>query len=86
VFLRRDLRQPADYFANPNLTVLVEAVVAADLATTLTGPGPFTVFAPTDAAFSALLSELGMTKAQLLAVVAGLNLSSFSRSERACSS
>jgi uncharacterized surface protein with fasciclin (FAS1) repeats len=53
--------------ANPNLTVLVEAVVAADLATTLTGPGPFTVFAPTDAAFSALLSELGMTKAQLLA-------------------
>ena len=53
--------------ANPSLTVLVEAVVAADLATTLTGPGPFTVFAPTDTAFAALLSELGMTKAQLLA-------------------
>jgi uncharacterized surface protein with fasciclin (FAS1) repeats len=52
---------------NPNLTVLVEAVVAADLATTLSGPGPFTVFAPTDAAFSALLTDLGITKAQLLA-------------------
>jgi uncharacterized surface protein with fasciclin (FAS1) repeats len=48
-------------------TVLVEAVVAADLATTLGGPGPFTVFAPTDAAFGALLAELGVTKAALLA-------------------
>ncbi len=47
--------------------ILVEAVVAADLATTLSGPGPFTVFAPTDAAFAALLAELGVTKAQLLA-------------------
>ncbi len=48
-------------------TVLVEAVVAADLAGTLSGTGPFTVFAPTDAAFVALLTELGVTKAQLLA-------------------
>ena len=48
-------------------TVLVEAVVAADLAATLSGPGPFTVFAPTDAAFVSLLAELGVTKAQLLA-------------------
>lgn len=47
--------------------ILVEAVVAADLATTLSGPGPFTVFAPTDAAFAALLAELGVTKAALLA-------------------
>jgi len=52
---------------NPNLSVLVEAVVAADLVSTLSGPGPFTVFAPTDAAFTALLAELGVTKAQLLA-------------------
>ena len=52
---------------NPNLTVLVEAVTAADLAATLSGPGPYTVFAPTDAAFAALLTELGITKAQLLA-------------------
>src|SRR6185503_3534288 len=47
--------------------ILVEAIVAADLATTLSGPGPFTVFAPTDAAFAALLTELNVTKAALLA-------------------
>ena len=35
--------------------------------TTLSGPGPFTVFAPTNDAFAALLTELGVTKAQLLA-------------------
>ena len=53
---------------NPaEFTILVEAVVAADLAGTLSGTGPFTVFAPTDAAFAALLSELGVTKDQLLA-------------------
>ena len=38
----------------PNLTTLVKAVTAADLATTLSGPGPFTVFAPTNDAFSRL--------------------------------
>merc|ERR1712147_1991 len=32
----------------------VSAVVAADLADTLSSPGPFTVFAPTNEAFSAL--------------------------------
>lgn len=35
-------------------TTLVAAVQAAGLADTLSGPGPFTVFAPTNAAFSAL--------------------------------
>lgn len=52
---------------NPDLSILVEAVVAADLAATLSAPGPYTVFAPTNAAFAALLTELGVTKAQLLA-------------------
>jgi len=53
--------------ANPSFSILVEAVVAADLADTLSGAGPFTVFAPTDAAFAALLTELGISKADLLA-------------------
>ena len=53
--------------ANPNFSILVEAVTAAGLGGTLSGPGPFTVFAPTNDAFAALLVELGITKAQLLA-------------------
>lgn len=40
--------------AAPTLSTLVAAVRAADLATTLAGPGPFTVFAPTDEAFGRL--------------------------------
>lgn len=40
---------------NPNLKILVQALTKADLATTLKGAGPFTVFAPTDAAFTAFL-------------------------------
>ncbi len=35
-----------------NMTKLVEAVKAAGLVDTLKGPGPFTVFAPTDEAFN----------------------------------
>ena len=38
----------------PDLSTLVEAVTAADLAETLQGEGPFTVFAPTNEAFDAL--------------------------------
>lgn len=49
------------------LSVLVEAVVAADLVSALSAPGRLTVFAPTNDAFAALLTELGVTKAQLLA-------------------
>lgn len=37
-----------------NFTTLVAAVQAAGLAETLKGPGPFTVFAPTDEAFAKL--------------------------------
>ncbi|RYF55506.1 MAG: fasciclin domain-containing protein, partial [Comamonadaceae bacterium] len=52
--------------ANPDLSILVEAVVAAGLAPTLS-TGSLTVFAPTNAAFAALLTELGVTKEALLA-------------------
>jgi uncharacterized surface protein with fasciclin (FAS1) repeats len=40
--------------ANEDLSTLVTAVTAAELAETLSGPGPFTVFAPTNKAFEAL--------------------------------
>ena len=40
--------------ANPDFSTLVTAVKAAGLVDTLSGKGPFTVFAPTNAAFEAL--------------------------------
>jgi uncharacterized surface protein with fasciclin (FAS1) repeats len=40
--------------SNDQFSTLVAAVTAADLAGTLQGPGPFTVFAPTNAAFAKL--------------------------------
>jgi len=40
--------------SSPDHTTLVSAVTAAGLVETLKGAGPFTVFAPTNAAFSAL--------------------------------
>jgi uncharacterized surface protein with fasciclin (FAS1) repeats len=46
----------------PELSTLVEAVTAAELAETLQGDGPFTVFAPTNEAFD----ELGETLDELL--------------------
>ncbi|MCO5107085.1 MAG: fasciclin domain-containing protein [Burkholderiaceae bacterium] len=52
---------------NPSFSVLVDAVVTANLAATLGGAGPLTVFAPTDDAFAAALTELGVTRDQLLA-------------------
>lgn len=39
----------------PNLSLLVQALVRADLVATLDGEGPFTVFAPTNEAFNAFL-------------------------------
>jgi transforming growth factor-beta-induced protein len=47
--------------ANPNFSILVGAVVKADLASTLSGTGPFTVFAPTNTAFANLFSTLKLS-------------------------
>ncbi|MCB0651946.1 MAG: fasciclin domain-containing protein [Saprospiraceae bacterium] len=43
--------------ATDDLSMLVDAVVQAGLVETLQGDGPFTVFAPTNAAFQALLDS-----------------------------
>ena len=54
--------------SNPDFSLLVEAVVAADLAGALSNPNAhYTVFAPTNAAFVQVLQETGMSKAQLFA-------------------
>ncbi len=53
--------------SNPDFSILVAAVQAADLVETLSSEGPFTVFAPTDAAFEAALEALGLSAEELLA-------------------
>jgi len=47
--------------ANDSFSILVQAVVKANLVETLSGAGPFTVFAPTNDAFTALFAQLGVT-------------------------
>jgi uncharacterized surface protein with fasciclin (FAS1) repeats len=42
--------------ATANLSILVQALTKAELATTLKGAGPYTVFAPTNEAFTAFLA------------------------------
>jgi uncharacterized surface protein with fasciclin (FAS1) repeats len=55
---------------NPSFSTLVGAVGTAGLATTLSGTGPFTVFAPTNDAFAAIQSTVaGLTTAQLSTVL-----------------
>ncbi|MFN8049896.1 MAG: fasciclin domain-containing protein [Acidimicrobiales bacterium] len=65
---------------NPVLSTLVSAVKAADLVDTLNGPGPFTIFAPTNDAFakipadtlnSVLADKATLTKILTLHVVPG---------------
>jgi transforming growth factor-beta-induced protein len=53
-----------------DFTTLVALVGQAGLADTLSGEGPFTVFAPTDEAFEAAAAELGVTFAELEAYLA----------------
>lgn len=53
--------------ANNNFSTLVTAVQTAGLVPTLSGTGPFTVFAPTNDAFNKFLTANSLTAAQLLA-------------------
>lgn len=53
--------------SNDSFSILVAAVTKAGLGDTLKNDGPFTVFAPTDAAFAAALTELNISKEDLLA-------------------
>jgi transforming growth factor-beta-induced protein len=46
---------------NPDFSILVQAVIKAGLAETLSTGGPFTIFAPTNAAFNALFTTLGVS-------------------------
>jgi transforming growth factor-beta-induced protein len=47
--------------SNSDFSILVDALVKANLVSVLEGTGPFTVFAPTNDAFAALLIDLGVT-------------------------
>ena len=59
---------------NPDFSTLVAAVKAAGLVETLSGEGPFTVFAPTNAAFEKLPAGTvdGLLKPENLAKLKGL--------------
>lgn len=58
---------------NPQLSTLNKLIADAGLADTLKGPGPYTVFAPSDEAFKAVpaktLAELSADKARLKEVL-----------------
>src|SRR5665647_1989569 len=47
--------------ANDSFSILVQAVVKAGLVETLSSSGPFTIFAPTNAAFETLFATLGIS-------------------------
>ena len=52
----------AEYaLSDNNFSILVQALSKADLVNVLNGTGNFTVFAPTNAAFTALFNELGIS-------------------------
>lgn len=47
--------------SNADFSILVQALDKAGLVSTLEGSGPFTVFAPTNEAFTALFTQLGVS-------------------------
>ena len=53
--------------SNDDFSTLVAAVTEAGLVETLSGEGPYTVFAPTNAAFEQALADLDLTAEELLA-------------------
>ena len=53
--------------ANPDLSILTAALQAAGLDGMMMEAGEYTVFAPTDDAFAAVLTKLDVTKEELLA-------------------
>jgi len=53
--------------SSDDFSILVAAVLEADLAGVLSSEGPFTVFAPTNDAFAAALEALGISAEELLA-------------------
>ena len=59
--------------SNPDFSTLVTAVTKAGLVETLNGPGPYTVFAPTNAAFAKIpadqLNAILADKAQLTKIL-----------------
>jgi uncharacterized surface protein with fasciclin (FAS1) repeats len=59
--------EAADMGEDSEFTILLAAVLQADLAEALSGDGPFTVFAPTDAAFAAAMEALDISAEDLLA-------------------
>jgi uncharacterized surface protein with fasciclin (FAS1) repeats len=67
----KDIIQTAS--GNPDFSTLVSAIKAADLVDTLSGTGPFTVFAPTNEAFAkipaATLTALLADKVKLTSVL-----------------
>lgn len=52
--------------SSPDFSMLVSLLQKAGLVDTLKGAGPFTVFAPTNAAFEKLLKDLNITEADLI--------------------
>ena len=58
LFIMSDSKKDIVAIASESAKTLAAAVTAAGLVQTLQGEGPFTVFAPTDAAFAAIQKDV----------------------------